>query len=104
VDALTPEQSRRRTRPPDRVTGEEFVRKRSTILAVCVAIGVSTFSAWAELGSNMPSDAQLVARRAHEGGSSGLGIFDIVVPPPGTMLHPVKRVPRDQFGVVGPFR
>ena len=35
---------------------------------------------------------------------SGSGIFEIARPlPPGTVLRPVKRVPREQFGVVGPF-
>ena len=103
MDALTPERSRRRTRPLDHLSSEEFVRKLLTMLTVCVAVCVSTFSAWAELGSNVPSDGQLLIRRAHEGGSSGSGIFDIAVPPPGTTLQPVKRVPRDQFGLVGPF-
>ena len=57
----------------------------------------------AELGSDVPSDAQLLIQRVQEGGSSGSGIFDIAPPPPGTVLRRVERVPRDQFGVVGPF-
>jgi len=31
------------------------------------------------------------------------GFFVIDVPPAGTLIHPVQRVPRDRFGVVGPF-
>jgi len=75
------------------------MRKRLIVVAACASIGVLM----AELGSNVPSDSQLVAQRAHEGGSAGSGIFDIAVPLPGTVLHPVQRVPRKKFGVVGPF-
>src|SRR5512140_3811543 len=56
-----------------------------------------------ELGSNIPPDQQLVQQRAREGGSAGSGVFDVAVPPPGTAMKPVKRVPRKKFGVVGPF-
>ena len=51
----------------------------------------------------MPSDAQLLTERGQEAGSAGSGIFDIAAPPAGTMLRPVERIPRDKFGVVGPF-
>ena len=55
MDAFTPAHSRRLTGPPGYTSGKEFVRKLLTMLTVCVAIRVSTFSAWAELGSNMLS-------------------------------------------------
>jgi len=57
----------------------------------------------AELGSNSPTDDQLVAARAQEGGAAGAGVFDIATPPPGTILQPVNRVPRERFGIVGSF-
>src|SRR5215472_1941217 len=57
----------------------------------------------AELGSNNPTDDQLTAMRVIEGGAGGSGIFDIATPPAGTVVHPVKRVPREKFGVVGAF-
>jgi len=57
----------------------------------------------AELGSNIPTDNQLLTTRMLEGGSADSGIFDIAVPPPGTPMRPVERVPRDKFGIVGPF-
>jgi len=75
------------------------MRKALVMLAVLTSIGVLM----AELGSNIPTDSQLVAQRALEGGTSGSGIFDIAVPPPGTVLRPVQRVTRDQYGIVGPF-
>jgi hypothetical protein len=100
VDIIAAKKRCRRTRPP---FGERLARKLLAIFTVCVAIGVLAFSVWAELGSNIPSDSQLLIRRAHEGGSSGSGIFDIAVPPPGTILQPAQRIPRDRFGVVGPF-
>jgi hypothetical protein len=72
-------------------------------LLIVVAIFMSVGVLMAELGSDSPTDAQLVALRAQEGGAAGAGIFDIATPPPGTVLHPVKRVPREKFGVVGAF-
>lgn len=69
------------------------------ILIVTLSVGILV----AELGSNNPTDQQVNAMRITEGGMSGSGVFDIQVPPPGTTYHPVKRVDRDQFGVVGPF-
>ena len=57
----------------------------------------------AGLGSNVPSDSTLLAQRDGEVGSSGSGIFDVATPPAGTVLRPVTRVPRKDFGVVGPF-
>jgi CxxC motif-containing protein (DUF1111 family) len=66
------------------------------ILAVCV----STVSAMAQqLGSNIPTDQQLLQQRAQE----VAGGFVVPVPPQGTVLRPVQRVPRKKFGVVGPF-
>jgi CxxC motif-containing protein (DUF1111 family) len=75
------------------------MRKALIMLAVLTSVGVLM----AELGSNIPSDSQLVAQRAQEGGTAGSGIFDIAAPAPGTVLRPVERVPRDKYGVVGPF-
>jgi hypothetical protein len=66
-------------------------------------IFMSVGALMAELGSNSPTDEQLVAARAQEGGAAGSGVFDIATPPPGTILQPVKRVPRERFGIVGSF-
>jgi hypothetical protein len=79
------------------------MRKLLATLTVSVALATLTLPVSAELGSDMPSDAQLLTERAQEAGSAGSGIFDIAVPPAGTVLRPVERVPRDKFGVVGPF-
>src|SRR5260370_17246648 len=54
-------------------------------------------------GSEIPSADVLVGGRAQEGGGAASGVFDIATPPPGTVLHPVKRVPRERFGIVGSF-
>jgi Di-haem oxidoreductase, putative peroxidase len=79
-------------------------RARPTrIAAALAALLIMSVAVWAELGSNVPSDGQLLIRRATEGGKAGSGIFEIAVPPPGTVLHPVQRVRRNKFGVVGPF-
>ena len=75
------------------------MRKILVAIGIFASIGVLM----AELGSNVPSDSQLTAQRAQEGGTAGAGVFDIAVPPPGTPLQPVQRVPRDKFGIVGPF-
>jgi len=66
-------------------------------------IGTLALLAAAELGSGVPSDSTLLQQRVVEGGPSGSGIFDIAPPPAGTVLQPVTRVPRNNFGVVGPF-
>jgi len=57
------------------------------------------------LGSGNPSDNYLLntQRVVEKGGSGTSGIFDIAVPSSGTVLSPVKRVPRDKYGVVGPL-
>jgi hypothetical protein len=74
--------------------------------AVCWSIGVLLCSAalfsslgWAQLGSNTPTDAELQAQRASE----IAGGFVVAVPVPGTLFRPLQRVPRAQFGVVGPL-
>ena len=74
--------------------------------AVRWSIGVLLFSAalfsslgWAQLGSNTPTDADLQAQRARE----IAGGFVVAEPLPDTVLRPVQRVPREQFGVVGPL-
>jgi hypothetical protein len=79
------------------------MRKLLATLTVAMAMGAFTLPVRAELGSDVPSDATLLTERVQEGGSSGSGIFDIAVPPDGTVLRPVKRVPREEFGVVSPF-
>jgi len=55
------------------------------------------------LGTGNPTDDQILATRIQEGGMGGAGIFDIPIPPPGTQLRPVQRLPRKKFGQVGPF-
>jgi hypothetical protein len=72
-------------------------------LNVLTTLNTFPLPVYAELGSDVPSDAQLLMERVQEAGSAGSGIFDIAVPPAGTVLRPVQRVPRDKFGVVGPF-
>jgi len=84
------------------------VRKLLVVLTTATAIGLFTSAAWAQVvGSGSPSDADLQTQRNVERGVSptlpGSGIFDIAVPPAGTVLKPVKRVPRDKYGVVGPL-
>ncbi|HKN31670.1 MAG TPA: di-heme oxidoredictase family protein [Terriglobales bacterium] len=75
------------------------MRRFLIMFTVLLSIGVLM----AELGSNIPTDNQLLTTRMLEGGSADSGIFDIAVPPPGTPMRPVERVPRDKFGIVGPF-
>lgn len=53
----------------------------------------------AQIGSNNPTDEQLLQQRVQEV-SRG---FDVQPPPAGKVLRPVERVPRKQFGVVGQF-
>ncbi len=79
------------------------MRKLVQTLMAYAVIGIFALPALAEIGSDVPIDAQLLTERAQEGGSAGSGIFDIAVPPAGTVLRPVRRVPRERFGVVGPF-
>jgi len=52
-----------------------------------------------QLGSNNPTDQQLLQKRSQEVTNG----FVVVRPPAGTPMRPVQRVPRDKFGVVGPF-
>src|ERR671933_340014 len=52
-----------------------------------------------ELGSNVPSDEDLLAQRVLELESG----FVVDVPADDTLLRPVRRVPRHRFGVVGPL-
>ncbi len=72
------------------------------LVTAVAAITVFVFQASAELGTNNPDDATLLMQRIGEAGSSGSGIFDIPLPPAGTMFKPARRVPRNDFGVVGP--
>jgi hypothetical protein len=78
------------------------------MLTAATAIAVLTSPAWAQVvGSGIPSDANLLTQRMVERGVSptlpGSGIFDIAVPPAGTVLKPARRVTREQYGVVGPL-
>jgi hypothetical protein len=66
-------------------------------------VTVFALPALAELGSDNPTDDQLLAERLTEAGTSGSGIFDIQVPGSGQVYQPAGRVKRDKFGVVGPF-
>jgi len=94
------------------------MRKLLATVAIAVAIGLFAPPGCVERGANGPGangsgantpgangsgDATLLTQRAEEAGLSGSGIFDIAVPPPGTVLRPVERIPRQAFGVVGPF-
>src|SRR5437667_6603400 len=83
------------------------VPKLSSVVAVCASLGILMCSApplpglvWAQLGSGVPTDSELLHQRAAE---VAPGFFVVAVPPPGTVLRPVQRVPRGEFGVVGPF-
>ena len=91
-------------------------RKLPVILTAATAIALFASSASAELGSDNPTDATLLTQREVEAGCDTSttpptcpsnvfhsGTFDIASPPAGTTFIPVKRVPRDKFGVVGPF-
>src|SRR5258708_10896204 len=82
-------------------SGERKVSMCTLILTLLMVMSVGVLMA--ELGSNIPTDDQLNMVRVQEGGAGGAGVFDIATPPPGTVLQPVQRVPRDRFGVVGAF-
>jgi hypothetical protein len=81
------------------------VGKLSFLMTAVAAIGLLAFPAIAQLGTNTPpnDDATLKMQREMEAGSSGSGIFDIPLPDPNQLYQPARRVPRDKFGVVGPF-
>lgn len=79
------------------------MRKLSFLMTAVAVIGLFASPALAELGSDNPTDDQLLAERLTEAGTSGSGIFDIQVPDSGQMYQPAGRVKRDKFGVVGPF-
>jgi hypothetical protein len=81
------------------------MRRYFIVVIAAAAIGLlRTVPASAELGSKNPTDDQLKAERLKEAGTTGSGIFDIKVPGSGQRYRPAERVPRDKFGVVGPFR
>jgi hypothetical protein len=69
----------------------------------CFAFLLTNIGSTRELGSNIPPDQILTQQRDQEGGTAGAGMFDIAVPPPGTILRPVLRVSRNRYGVVGDF-
>jgi len=92
------------------------MRKLSVALIVAMVTGAPTLPVYAELGAGNPTDATLLTQREVEAGCDTSttpptcpsnvfhsGTFDIASPPAGTTFIPVKRVPRDKFGVVGPF-
>src|SRR5437588_7998361 len=64
------------------------MRKLLKPLTVLTALNIFTLPVYAELGSDVPNDAQLLTERVREGGSAGSGVFDIAVPPAGTVLRP----------------
>src|SRR5260370_22303549 len=70
-----------------------------TLAIMFMSVGVLM----AELGSDIPTDDQLGRVRAQEGGAAASRVFGLANPPPGTVLHPVKLVPRERFGIVGSF-
>jgi hypothetical protein len=83
------------------------MRNRVTLLAAATVMATIGGPACAELGSDNPTDDQLTQQRVQEttavpGRDPNSGIFDILAPPPGRPLQPVERIPRGQFGVVGP--
>jgi hypothetical protein len=82
------------------------MRNRVTLLAAATVMGTIGGPAYAELGSDVPSDSTLLMQRLNEAGPTPYGmfdsgIFDVGVPLPRTPLRPVERIPRLQFGVVG---
>ena len=77
------------------------MRNRVILLAAATVMGAIGGPACAELGSDVPTDSQLLTQRVQEAGSTASGIFDIAAPPSGTMFRPVERIPRLQFGQVG---
>jgi hypothetical protein len=80
------------------------VRTLSVMLTAAAAMFVLTSPTLAQLGTDVPPDDVLKAERVTEaGGSTGPGIFDILVPSPGQTYTPAERVKRDKFGVVGPI-
>jgi hypothetical protein len=80
------------------------VRKLFVMLTAATAIALFTLPASAELGTDNPTDTQLLTERLTEAGTSGSGIFDIPVPGSTQTYLPAERVRRDKFGVVGPFK
>jgi hypothetical protein len=79
------------------------MRKLAVTLAAAAAVAVFASPGFAELETDIPTDAQLLAERLTEAGSSGSGIFDIPVPGSSQTYQPAGRIKRDKFGVVGPF-
>ena len=79
------------------------MRTSNAGLAAAAMITLIAFPALAELGTDNPTDGQLKAERVTEAGTAGSGIFDIPVPGSSQTYQPAGRVPRDKFGVVGPF-
>jgi di-heme oxidoreductase (putative peroxidase) len=80
------------------------MRRSAPVPTTCMLFGVLAVAlpraGRAEVGSGVPSDADLSQQRMLE---RTPGFFVIDAPPPGTPIRPVQRVPRDSFGVVGPF-
>ena len=68
-------------------------------LATVVVFLVLSLGGAQELGSNVPTDEKLLKQRAIEVQRG----FVVDAPADDTLLRPVRRVPRQQFGVVGPL-
>lgn len=80
------------------------MRKFFAMLGAAAVLAVFAGQAAAQLGSDNPTNATLLQQRVTEKGASGSsGVFDIAVPPAGTVLTPIQLVPRKKFGVVGPL-
>src|SRR6267143_2226942 len=78
------------------------------VVAIVTVAALASTVVVAQIGSNNPTDQQIGTMRFNEGGASATptrneGIFFIADPPAGTTFQPVKRVPREKFGVVGHF-
>lgn len=78
------------------------LKRLNALSTVSLSLGLSLLfssgfpeTVFGQLGSNVPDDATLLARRLAEV-SSGF-----VVEPPNQTLRPVERVRRDTFGDVG---
>jgi hypothetical protein len=53
------------------------MRNRVTLLAAATVMGTIGGPACAQLGSDVPTDSQLLTQRVQEAGSTASGIFDI---------------------------
>jgi CxxC motif-containing protein (DUF1111 family) len=73
----------------------------SVLSVMLVAIVVAVFSTSAQLASKGPGDAFFLSLRVAETRGDGnhvSGIFDVLPPPPGQALEPIKRPNRQEYG------